>query len=164
MRKSEDQFQLFWFLPPVLWVVLAVVQSQMSHSSILDALLFYGIEIQIGFVGLTSFFLHFFRSEKLAKSIGWPSGNPFQTEVAFANLAYGVPGILSIWIHGLFWTATVISFSVFMFGAASVHVRDLIRNRNYALGNSYPILFINIVIPIALILLLVLKSPALFTI
>jgi hypothetical protein len=142
----------------VVWVVLSVVQSEISYSTIIDALLFYGIEIQIGFVGLTSFFLHFFRSVRLAKSIGWPSGNPFQTEVAFANLAYGVLGILSIWIHGLFWTATVISFSVFMFGAAFVHTRDLIRNRNYALGNSYPILFTNIVVPIVLILLLVLKS------
>lgn len=128
------------------------------HSDFLGALLFYGIEIQIGFVGLTGFFLHFFKSEKLAKSIGWPSRNPFQTEVAFANLAYGVLGILSIWFHGLFWTATVISFSVFMLGAAFVHVQDIVKNRNYKLGNSYPILFNDIVIPIALILLLILNS------
>jgi hypothetical protein len=37
-----------------------------------------------------------------AREIGWPPGNPFQTEVAIANLAAGTLGILYFWIRGNF--------------------------------------------------------------
>src|SRR3954453_7078522 len=36
-------------------------------------------------------------ADSTAVSIDWPTGNPFQTEVAVANLAIGVPGILCYW-------------------------------------------------------------------
>ena len=51
----------------------------------------YGIG---GFSGIVSFFFHTFQAERLAESIGWPAGNPFQTEVAVANLAIGILGFL----------------------------------------------------------------------
>ena len=38
---------------------------------------------------------HTFAADEVAESIGWPTGNPFQTEVAVANLAIGTLGILS---------------------------------------------------------------------
>jgi hypothetical protein len=33
---------------------------------------------------------HYFLSDPVAESIGWPTGNPFQLEVGFANLAVGI--------------------------------------------------------------------------
>ena len=57
----------------------------------------------------------------VAASIGWPAGNPFQYEVAVANLAFGVLGLLCLRFRDGFWTATAIGWSVFMLGAAAVH-------------------------------------------
>ncbi|MCQ8904725.1 MAG: hypothetical protein NQU45_03285 [Methanothermobacter sp.] len=54
----------------------------------------------------------------IATYIEWPTGSPFQLEVAFANLSFGVLGLLSWKFRGEFWMATIIGFSVFYLGAA----------------------------------------------
>jgi hypothetical protein len=65
-------------------------------------------------------------ADEVAASIGWPAGNPFQTEVGVANLAIGTLGILSYWIRGNFWTAAVIATSIWLLGAAAIHVREMV--------------------------------------
>ena len=62
-------------------------------------------------------FGHFFLSDTVAQSIGWPKGNPFQLEVAFANLAIGVLGIVAMGRRHGFREATVIAVSVFSLGS-----------------------------------------------
>src|SRR5215216_4271824 len=57
----------------------------------------------IAFIGHTVF------ASSTAASIGWPAGNPFQTEVAVANLAVGCLGVLCYWLKDNFWVATVIA-------------------------------------------------------
>ena len=43
--------------------------------------------------GIASFFGHYFLSDIVAESIGWPSGSPFQLDMAFSNLALGILGL-----------------------------------------------------------------------
>ena len=95
-----------------------------------------------------------FAADKVAASIGWPAGNPFQTEVGVANLAIGTLGILSYWIRGNFWTAAVIATSVWLLGAAAIHVGEMATEGNYNPGNAGVVFYMDIVGPLLLITLL----------
>ena len=72
----------------------------------------------------------------MAESIGWPTGNPFQLEVGFANLALGILGIIAMGRRDGFREATVIAVAVFGIGATIVHVRDIIETGKLAPGNT----------------------------
>ena len=86
--------------------------------------------------GIGGFFGHFFISDSVAESIGWPTGNPFQLEVAFANLAVGILGIVAMARRDGFREATVIAVTVLGVGATIVHARDIIETGNLAPGNT----------------------------
>jgi hypothetical protein len=73
-------------------------------------------------------------------SIGWPTGNPFQAEVAWADLAGGLTGLLCAGRRDGFSTATAISSSVFSLGAGFTHSRELRRSGNLAINNAGAIL------------------------
>ena len=61
---------------------------------IAEILLLWLLVINVGLGGIWAFIGHTVFAEQVAESIGWPAGNPFQTEVAVANLAIGTLGIL----------------------------------------------------------------------
>ena len=50
-------------------------------------------------------------ADPIALSYGWPLRSSFQREIASAEGAFGVLGILCNWITGDFWTATGIAVS-----------------------------------------------------
>jgi hypothetical protein len=106
-------------------------------------------------MGLYSFIGHWFISDKVAESIGWPKNNPFQKEIAFTNLAFGCLGICCIWFGKEFWMATAIGYSIFLLGAAVVHIIEIIKEKNLNIGNAGPILFADILIPIILLILVI---------
>ena len=80
----------------------------------------------------------------------------FQLEVAAANLAFGVLGVLCLWFRDGFWLATGIGYSTFLFGAAFIHIREMITAGNYAINNAGPILYLGDIAMPALILSLLL--------
>ena len=120
-----------------------------------EILLIWILVINTGLGGLYAFSGHTFAADEVAASIGWPAGNPFQTEVAVANLAIATLGILSYWIRGNFWTAAVIATSVWLLGAAAIHVREMAAEGNYNPGNAGVVFYMDIIGPLLLIALLV---------
>jgi hypothetical protein len=120
----------------------------------LEVLLLYLLVIFAGMGGLMGFLGHIFKAREIALQIGWQP-SPFQSEVAMANLAFGVLGILSLWQPGGFRTATGIGFSIFLLGCALVHLREMILQGNSAPYNVGPVLWVNdLAIPLAILLLL----------
>lgn len=115
-----------------------------------QTLLMYILVVSVGGDGVWAFIGHMFKSDEVARSIGWPEGNPFQKEVAWANLAFGVAGIMCWWFHGEFWLATIIAKSVFLLGAFTEHVRDLLKTKNVSINNAGPIMYTDLGIPILL--------------
>lgn len=102
----------------------------------------------VGLMGLLSFAGHAFAAGQTAGSIGFPAGNPFQFEVAVANLAFGVLGLLCLRYRGLFWWATGIGYAVFLWGAAWGHIDQIIVNNNHASGNAGFVLYTDIITPL----------------
>lgn len=116
------------------------------------------LAVVVGLAGIWSFMGHTFFSDETARSIGWTTGNPFQFEVAVANLSYGILGLLCLRYHGKFWWATVAAYTVFLWGAAYGHIYDLLVNNNHEPGNAGFVLYADIVIPVLLIALLTIYS------
>ena len=130
------------------------LSRQRSAAWALELLLMYSMGIA-GFRGIfNGFVMHIFWADQLAESIGWPAGNPFQMEVAFANLAIGVLGALCFFRRDV-WLSYLIASTIFAGGAGITHIVDMVQNGNFAPNNAGPILYADFLVPAARILLYV---------
>src|SRR5215204_5983256 len=107
-----------------------------SRERRLEIFLLYLFGVGVAGSGIGGFFGHVFISDLVAESIGWPTGNPFQLEVGFANLAVGILGIVAMSRRDGFREAAVIAVTVFGVGATVVHVMDVVESGNLAPGNT----------------------------
>ena len=137
---------------------VAIQKRPRTRRGVTDTLLLYFFAFPIGLGGLLGFVGHTMRAGPVAASIGWPAGNPFRDEVAVANLAFGVLGLLCLRFRDGFWTATAIGWSVFMLGAAGVHLHQIHIGQPYAAENAGAILYFDIVAPVCLFALLVIRN------
>ena len=80
----------------------------------------------------------------IEKGPGWAVGSPFQTELAFYHLGLGGVGIMAWWRRDHLWTALVLAKAIFLYGAAYVHIRDIILFDNWAPSNAgFEILYLS---------------------
>lgn len=135
-----------------------IVVRQRDPARRAEIVLMYLLGVS-GAIGMFNAVLHTVFADEIAASIGWPAGSPFQTEVAFANLALGMVGFACFWRYD-FWLAMVIAKSVFLWGAGMTHVRDSLASGNMASNNAGPILVWDFALPIALVTLYILARPA----
>jgi hypothetical protein len=115
---------------------VALDKTARSRERRLEIFLLYLFGVGVAGSGIGGFFGHYFISDVVARSIGWPEGNPFQLEVGFANLAIGILGALAMGRRDGFREATVIAVTVLGVGATVVHVMDIIQTGNLAPGNT----------------------------
>jgi hypothetical protein len=117
-------------------VRLAADRRPRTPGRMVEVLLQHLTVVAYGAGGVFAFVGHRFRADETARSIGWPAGNPFQQEVAFANLGHGVVALLAARGRGPFHSAVAIAASVFYLGAALIHLEELRRDGNVALNNA----------------------------
>jgi hypothetical protein len=148
---------MIFILYAALAAIGAVLHSMMRKTPLQETLLVYILVICVGVSGVLGFYGHTFRASLEAHYIGWAPGSPFQFEVACANLGMGICAILCIWFRRDFRLATVIAYSVFALGAAYGHIVEITRNHDYAPGNAGPVLYYDMLVPAALIVLTVIS-------
>jgi len=125
-----------------------------STRRVVEVLLLYLLVIFVGVGGLMGFLGHTFKAREIALKIGWQP-SPFQFEVAVANLAFGVLGILCLWQRRGFRTATGIGYSTFLLGCAYGHLKEMMTQGNLAPYNVGPVLWVNdLAVPIGILILL----------
>lgn len=128
---------IFSVLPLLLaGAVIVLDTSVSSRERKLEVLLIFLFALGVAGGGIGNFFAHFFLSDQVAESIGWPVRSPFQLEVAFANLALGILGLVAVGRRDGFREATVIAVTVFGVGATIVHFMDITATENLAPGNT----------------------------
>jgi len=146
-------FAILLIVVPVL-IHLLLTKKTRNTENIIEIILFWWICVSMSVSGFIAFYGHIFMADKIAASIGWPTGNPFQAEVAVANLAFAILAFLSFWFRENFWVATAVGQSSFLLGAAVIHINEAISKGNFAINNVGPILFIyDLLLPIILLAL-----------
>jgi hypothetical protein len=149
---------MFFAIFPLLTLAATLVHLAVAHGfragwrTVADVLLRYMLVIGVGLEGVFAFYGHAFMSEEISKSIGW-APSPFEYEVAIANLAIGVLGILCLWFGGAFRFATIVATTVWLWGDAIGHIREIVVAHNYAPNNAGPALYSDLVVPAVLIVL-----------
>lgn len=124
-----------------------------TFGKVIELLLLYQIVFSLGLTSVLAFFGLTFMADYIAEYTGWPAC-PFEQQLANVNLAFGVLGILSIWLRGHFWTATILGFSIWILGDGIHHLYKWLQTGNNTWGNVGVPLYTDIAIPIILLVLL----------
>ncbi len=148
------------FAPPLLFVLAWVFALFGSEAPGTDGstpfdenALRWVLFLAVGWTGVGAAIPHTIFARQTAASIGWET-NGFQYEVGFANLAIGLAGIYAAnQDASQAWVAVALAGGVFLTLAGVYHVVEIIRDRNYAPGNT-AILISDFGIPISLLALL----------
>jgi len=150
-------FFIFWLIGIIVGIITTVINPTMrTLGAISTNLLFYQLTITLTLTGIQGFLGHVFKSDMIADFIGWEKGSLFQKELGYAELGYGIAGILCIWFKGEFWLATIVIISPLFIGATIVHVKEMIKNKNFNPGNSVMVIP-DLLLPLSLIVLYVLS-------
>ena len=153
---------MIWYLYLAAVVVATCLhlwlgKRPVSAGRCVEVLLLYLLVFFVGVGGLMGFLGHTFKAQEIALKIGWQP-SPFQFEVAVANLAFGVLGIMCIWQRRGFRTATGIGYAIFLLGCAYGHFRDMTLHGNFSPYNVGPVLWVNdLAVPVVILLLLLVR-------
>lgn len=150
---------MFTLILFVLGLAAAVAQvlreaEPRTGQRIVEIFLLRVLVFSVGIQGLVVSYGLVFMADDVARSIGWRPGSPFQFEVGMCNLAFGVLGLLCIWLHGQFWTATGLGASVFLLGAGVGHIRQIVLAHDYAPYNAGVLFYMDFVIPATIVVLI----------
>lgn len=146
-------FFIFWLIGIIVGIVTTIINPAIRDvQAIATNLLLYQLVITVVLTGIQGFLGHVFKSDMIADFIGWEKGSPFQKELGYAELGYGISGILCIWMNKDFWLATIVTFSTLFIGATIVHIKETIKNKNFKPGNFFMILP-DLITPLSLIVL-----------
>ncbi len=146
----------FWLsLPLLAFGDLAQRGELQDRTEALRTLLTYLLVLGIGVSSWWGFVGHYFMSDIVAASVGWDTGSPFQLELAFYHLGFGVVGLMCLWFRDDFWLAAAVPVCVFAFGAASIHIAEYVRHANTSPGNwGFSMFFGDVIIPATILTLL----------
>lgn len=105
-----------------------------------------------GYVFIASSIMHSVLAKKTAQSIGWIT-NGFQYEIAFVSLGLGIASFYAVYHGWEAWVAVSIPIITFLFLAGLNHLKEMVKDKNYAPNNSL-ILIWDFGLPISLAMLL----------
>jgi hypothetical protein len=130
-------FTVFWIAGLLAGGLTSVlVPGDHSFRAVCSNLLFYQMTVTVFLAGITGFIGHVFKSDRVAASIGWAPGSPFQKELGFAELGYAVAGFLCIFYGKDFRLAVIAAVSPLYLLAGINHIREMIVKHNYAPHNT----------------------------
>lgn len=154
-EKIRNHFAVFFL---VIALLCAGVDILLYRTPVPEAILTWILLINVGFQGILAGIMHWYgpTADKTAEKIGWMPKSPFQKEVAAADAAFGILGILSFFFRDNFLVATVIGASIMLFFMGIGHVLDIKKSRNIAVYNAGSVVYFDLLIPVAMIILLVL--------
>ena len=150
-----SNFTLSFFVLGLIcaFLSLAFKHKPLRKGQVTEAIFSYFILFNIGIAYIYNFVMHVFFAEMTAAFIGWRN-SPFQYEVGFASLGFGIVGLLAFQQKLGFRSASTVGPSFFLWGAAGGHVYQMITRHNFAPGNAGIIFWTDILLPIIAFVLL----------
>lgn len=121
-------------------------RGPVAKETVADKLLADYILYAVGFMYLYNFVVHTAFAQTSAAFIGW-ANSPFQYEVGYASLGFGVAAILAHRSNFMARLVAVVGPSLFLWGAAVGHVRDIVMTKNFSPGNAGVVLWTDLFLP-----------------
>ena len=113
-----------------------------------------------GLAALYTGFFHAYFGVTAAAGIGWQN-SPFQYELGWFEIGYGVTAAMSLWRGYQFRLAVTLPYSIFLLAAAAQHINMMLVQHDYAANNAGVLLWLgDIAIPVVVLLLAVLSRAA----
>jgi hypothetical protein len=161
VSAASGQYRVVVLVPVLGWVaaiiaaaiVIARGPRPVTLPLAAERLLRHVFIFPVGLMGLWAALGHLFFPAMVARTIGWQA-SPFQFEVGAANLGIGLAGLYAAFHSCEARLATGLAVACFLVGAGIGHVRDIIAAGNLAPGNAGPILFTDLLTPLAIAVLL----------
>ncbi len=148
------------FFIVVLLVALAVSAAKIARArargekpsvtgTLWSELLFW----EYGIAAIYSGLFHAYAGEMIAKTIGWQN-SPFQYELGWFEIGYGVTACLAPWRGYAFRLAITLPYSIFLLADAAQHFNMMMTVHDYAPNNTGLLLWLgDVAIPLAMLLL-----------
>ena len=148
-------FTLTFFVLGLLAAAIALWRgrTERGRAAIVEALFSYFLLFSIGLANVYNFVMHVFFGQLAAQFIGWED-SPFQQEVGFASLGFAAVGLLAFKGSFDLRVAAVVGPACFLWGAAGVHIYQMIKAHNFAPGNAGIIFYTDLLIPLVGLLFL----------
>lgn len=128
-------------------ICLARAPKPLTAAVVIEALLKWFIFFSIGVSYIYNGIFHVFFGDLAASFIGW-ANSPFQLEVGFASFGFGVIGLIAPWRGFDMRLAAILGPSMFLWGAAGVHIYQMITAHNFAPGNAGIVFWSDILVPV----------------
>lgn len=119
----------------------------LSKETAAEQLLSDYVLCAVGFMYLYNFVVHTVFAETSAAFIGW-ANSPFQYEVGYASLGFGVAAVVAHRSNFMTRLVAVLGPSLFLWGAAVGHLREILMTKNVAPGNAGVVLWTDIFLPV----------------
>ena len=147
-----SQFDLTMLLCALFFIVIHTL-LRIKYISFYEIVFRWIVLFSLGFTCIYTFIMHAFFPNQAAAVVGW-AASPFQFEVAMADLALGVLGVLSFKASYGFRSATVLASLFCLWGDAIGHIQQMIINHNFMPGNAGSWFWLDIFIPLILLICL----------
>jgi len=149
LRFALSNFTLTFLVLGLMASGIALLRAPkpLTRPVVIEALLSYFVLFSVGVSFFYNFLAHTFFGAMSARFIGW-ADSPFQTELGFASLGFAVVGVLAFRRSFDLRLAAVVGPSLFLLGAAGVHVHHMMTAGNFAPGNAGVIFYTDLLIPI----------------
>lgn len=155
MSIVELAWPVFFPLVAGIVAVIHIKVKDLHGSQALEIFLMWQIAIGLGFGYLYAAMGHLFAADKVAESIGWPAGSPFQREVGMWDASLGIVALLCLKFRNTgFWTATILGIGIFSVAAGLGHVYEMLIHGDYSPNNAGPVMYVDLFYPLILIALL----------
>jgi hypothetical protein len=144
-------FVLAWVLALSGSMAPGAVAGEATAAGYIRWLLYFA-----GFVFIFSSIMHSVFAKKMAASIGWKT-NGFQYEIAAVSLGLGIGSFYAVYHGREAWIAISLPIISFLFLAGLNHLKEIIKQKNYAPNNTMILLW-DFGLPISLAALLLTAS------
>ena len=148
MNFLEIIWSVFFPLIATIIALIHIMWKKFKGLHALETFIMWQLAIGFGLSLLFSGMSHLILPDKIAESIGWPSGSPFQREVGMWDAAIGIVGLLCLKIKNDFWTAMIAGTGLFYFGAGIGHIWELVVHGNNSPNNAGIVMYVDLLYPV----------------
>jgi hypothetical protein len=148
--------EILWaFLFPLIGAVVALLHLAKERKTAdthrrLEIVLMWQLVCGLGLSMIWGGIGHLLFADRVAESIGWATGSPFQQEVGMWDASIGILGLLCLKFRDQFWLATIIGAGLFLFCAGVGHLYQFVAFGDVSPNNIGGVLWVDLLYPLFL--------------